>query len=161
MAHTTQTTKRGSGNTKTPPVRARNWFFTLNNYTEQDIKDLQEMKSGEYLFQEEKGKNGTPHLQGIVAFPNAISFESAKRHIGTKAHIEVSKDLKASVLYCKKEETRIGKIYTNSKRFDTLTQKKMKKKNFEVVETPELHKKWIEELFNDPKFVEGIKNLKF
>ena len=47
---------------------AKGWFFTLNNYTEEDLtKILEFLESGKvdkYAMQEEKGEEGTPHLQG-------------------------------------------------------------------------------------------------
>lgn len=90
------------------------WFFTWNNYNSQDI-ELLAPKFKEfcewYVFQEEKGENGTPHLQGT------IKLKKKGRPIelfGIKTiHWEKTKNIKCAITYCTKEETRVGKIYTN------------------------------------------------
>lgn len=91
--------------------RSRNWCFTINNF---DIDDINSIKNsnGKYIFQEEKGENGTPHLQGFISFKDAKSFTWIKKLNG-KAHWEVTKSKIASIKYCSKESTRIGSIYTN------------------------------------------------
>jgi len=103
------------GNTKTP-TRVRSWTFTLNNYSEDDIKVLQNLKNCDYVFQEETGEQGTEHLQGVLTFKNARTFSSLKKitdDLSHSPHWEICMDLKASRLYCSKEETRTGKIFTN------------------------------------------------
>lgn len=91
--------------------KSRNWCFTLNNYTLDDIGTLTQ-SSYQYIFQEEKGENGTAHLQGLLCSNNAVSFNSIKKLI-PRAHIEACKNKNASINYCKKGESRCGKIYTN------------------------------------------------
>lgn len=91
-------------------VRARNWVFTLNNYTPEDIKTLASQEC--YLFQEETGENKTPHLQGLLCFRNPMSLSSLKR-INGRAHWEPCKNKIASIQYCSKEATRTGEIYCN------------------------------------------------
>lgn len=91
--------------------RSRNWCFTLNNYTEADINNIGDCKY-QYIFQEETGKEGTPHLQGLIASPNAISQNTMKKLI-PRAHLEVCRNKMASIQYCQKGESRTGKIYCN------------------------------------------------
>lgn len=91
--------------------KGRNWAFTLNNYKEVDINRLTSF-GGEYVFQEETGENGTPHLQGLLIYKNAVSFNSVKKLI-PRAHIEKCKNKNASIRYCSKEDTRTGNIYEN------------------------------------------------
>ncbi len=93
-------------------TRNRVWVFTLNNYTENDIKYLltQFTHAFLYAFQEELGNLGTPHLQGIVKWKNAKSFKSMRKLL-SKAHWEPCKNLKASILYCLKEKTRNGRSW--------------------------------------------------
>lgn len=113
MAQSTQK-KTGVCNTKiqTPSAaKARNWTFTLNNYTRVHIDNLLTLDCL-YVFQEETGEKGTPHLQGLLVFKNAVSFNSVKRLIPT-AHIEKCKNKNASIRYCSKEDSRTGGIYTN------------------------------------------------
>jgi len=80
-----------TGNTKLVSP-AKKWCFTLNNYSENDIKYLIEKSAsfGCIVFETEVGDEGTPHLQGFVKFHNkkrplsvytetdAIHWESAK-----------------------------------------------------------------------------------
>lgn len=112
MTHDTKVTQRRNTNNSRCD-RARNWCFTLNNYTDKDITLLL-AQHNEYLFQEETGKNGTKHLQGILCYTNAVSFNKIKALLPT-AHIEKCKNKIASIQYCSKEETRTGEIFTNMK----------------------------------------------
>lgn len=111
MAHLAQVAqeKKGLGNTKS---KSRNWVFTFNNYTEAELKSLaQDLgTSGKYIFQEEKGKEGTPHLQGYVEWKNARHFNALKKQF-PKIHWEKCNNKKASIAYCCKDDTRIGRVY--------------------------------------------------
>lgn len=95
------------GNTK----EARKWFFTLNNYTVNDIKNMEDYFSkGQYVFQEETGTSGTPHLQGYVEWKSSRKFAHLKKKFPT-CHWEVCRNKKASIEYCSKLESRSGKTY--------------------------------------------------
>lgn len=91
--------------------RARSWCFTFNNHTRNDVAHLTQafgqMGIKKYHFQEEIGESKTPHLQGVVNFQNPIEFNTLKS-IGDKIHWERCKNLKASIKYCSKEDTRSG-----------------------------------------------------
>lgn len=102
------TTPNGNTNIRR---RARNWCFTLNNYTSKNIDTLTQLLC-EYVFQEETGEKGTQHLQGVLMYKNAVSFNTIKDII-PNAHIEICRNKKASIKYCQKEETRTGKVYKN------------------------------------------------
>lgn len=91
-------------------MRVRNWVFTLNNPTPEEIKDLARQEC--YLFQEETGENGTPHLQGMLIFRNPMSLSTMKR-INGRCHWEACRNKIASIQYCSKEATRTGKIFSN------------------------------------------------
>ncbi len=97
--------------------RARSWCFTLNNYSESEINTLTQLKNdlsiNIFCFQEEIGKNNTPHLQGVLNFKNAKSFEYIKK-INSRAHWEQCRSLKQSLKYCCKEDTRSGKVYVHN-----------------------------------------------
>jgi len=118
MTHLTQR-KKGVCNTniKTPEVReitrGRVWQFTLNNYKDEDIKLIESLDCN-HVFQEETGAKGTKHLQGVLIYKNAISFNSLKKHLPT-AHIEKGQNQNALLRYSSKKETRTGNIYTNIK----------------------------------------------
>lgn len=127
MAQATQKVK-GLCNTNRAPKKSRNWCFTLNNYSDDEVAHLTQCFSdSKFLFQEEEGENGTPHLQGVVSFKNARSFASMKKLI-PRAHIEPCKSFIASVRYCSKEETRVGEIYSNFDYTSIGNKKKTEKK---------------------------------
>uniref|UniRef100_UPI00404828F7 hypothetical protein n=1 Tax=Yoonia sp. TaxID=2212373 RepID=UPI00404828F7 len=62
----------GGGNTKAPPTQPPQHIhhtFTYNNYENSAIEMLINLFSHiayDFVFQEEKGESGTPHLQGVV-----------------------------------------------------------------------------------------------
>lgn len=91
--------------------KSRGFTFTLNNYTNDDINMIKEFKC-QYIFQEETGESGTKHLQGMLYFTNAVSFNTVKTML-PRAHIEKMKSKIASIKYCSKEDTRTGEIYSN------------------------------------------------
>ncbi len=99
------------GNTK----RARNWFFTLNNYTTEHLTQLPkefERCGAKFLFQEECGDSGTIHLQGVVSFTQSCRLQTVKKYAPT-AHWEICRSKKHAMLYCMKAHTKIGEIRTN------------------------------------------------
>lgn len=99
------------GNTKPPKiqcVQGKRWCFTFNNYTQEQLEQLeQSLKQAKvkYIFSRERGEEGTDHLQGYlesekkmrpsqIKLPfrwNLIHWEKAKG--GRKANVE----------YCSKE----------------------------------------------------------
>lgn len=124
MAHkieTIETEKKVGGNTNLQPepikkqgLQLKSWFFTYNNYTLTDIETI-ETKFKEicvkYVFQQEKGAEGTKHLQGFIklkkkmrwtefGLPNGIHWEKPRKDSDCEE-------------YCCKEATRDGQIYTN------------------------------------------------
>lgn len=116
----TVSTQSEDGNTNSSSddgKRYRNWFFTWNNYDTADIlyteNTILSMK-GQYVFQEETGKEGTKHLQGTILLKNGKTF-TAMKSLFMKCHLEVIRNKKSSVNYCCKDDTRTGKVYTNIK----------------------------------------------
>lgn len=109
-------------NTSIESSRSRNWCFTLNNYTNVDIGDIQAIDC-KYVFQEEMGESKTPHLQGVLMFKDAKSFSKIKKMI-PRAHWEKCKSKIASIKYCSKEDSRNGEIYSNLENFAPLHKKK-------------------------------------
>jgi len=55
------------------------------------------------LFGEEVGKEGTPHLQGMLQTAHPTSFDAVKALLGPRYHIEVCKSPMDSIVYCKKD----------------------------------------------------------
>jgi hypothetical protein len=85
--------------------RAKNWCFTLNNYTDDDCLKLSSPLEGvSYcIFGKEVGENGTPHLQGFIQFVERCRLNKVKDVVGVRAHLEVAKNVLASIQYCKKD----------------------------------------------------------
>jgi hypothetical protein len=107
------------GNTKTPSLKcispSKQWCFTYNNYKIEDICSIVSILKDnkcKYVFQEETGESGTIHLQGSVMFDNKVRPMSIFKMF-KGIHWEKTKDLKASIAYCCKEESRTGQIFTN------------------------------------------------
>lgn len=91
------------------------WCFTLNNYTSEDItmfaNSYPDMVS-KIVFQEEKGENGTPHLQG------SLSFRKRNRPMSVfpshRVHWEKTINVDAAFAYCQKSESAIGRRWSYS-----------------------------------------------
>lgn len=90
--------------------RARNWVFTLNNYTTDDVhrlRDLIDDPRVKYLCwgYEIAPSTGTKHLQGFISFNQQLRHSPViKLQLG---HIEVAKGSPAQCkTYCEKEESK-------------------------------------------------------
>lgn len=89
----------------------KHWCFTLNNPTTLVITDFIPARHITYaIWQHEQGgaddNDGTPHLQGYVAFVAAKRLTALKR-FSPEAHWEPTRDIAASHDYCSKEDTRL------------------------------------------------------
>jgi hypothetical protein len=95
-----------------PTRQARHWCWTLNNYSPEEEKHIQQL--GENLkqheinyiiFGQEKGENQTPHLQGYISFEKRKSFGVVKKLISPRIHLEASKGSpNQNKTYCSKGE---------------------------------------------------------
>lgn len=85
--------------------RYRHWCFTLNNYTDDDIVELQSFaaKARYYVAGKEVGDSGTPHLQGFVSFQHQQRVEKLQLVCSGRCHWEVARDVLRSIEYCKKD----------------------------------------------------------
>lgn len=103
--------EQGGGNTKTPPKKrcsqSKYWCFTFNNYTvEQMVHVFEDLKrkTDLFIFGEEVGESGTPHLQGYIEFAKRARPLEAFPGWGKKCHWEKRKGSRAdNVTYCAKE----------------------------------------------------------
>lgn len=83
--HTSDTvpTQGVEGNTKTSTRRARGYRFTLNNYTDEEVKRLTmygHSKTLKFVFGKEIAPTtGTPHLQGYIYHKNPVRFDHLKK----------------------------------------------------------------------------------
>jgi len=88
-------------------MASRGWVFTVNNYSHEEDKSINELGSAEgtrYLvFGREKGENGTPHLQGYIELRSVARLSGVKKLI-PRAHWEARKGTPDEAeKYCKKE----------------------------------------------------------
>ncbi len=71
--------------------RDRNYCWTLNNYTDEELLFLSEIKCTYIVYGKEIGEKGTPHLQGFVIWNHAKSFNAVKKWLPKRAHYELCK----------------------------------------------------------------------
>lgn len=101
-------------NSRGTSSRARNWCFTLNNPSEEELYNLHTIlpQAREFrfiVFQLEQGLDGaTPHVQGYIEFNCQLRLNAAKRLISQRAHLEVRRgSQQQAIAYCEKQETRL------------------------------------------------------
>jgi len=82
--------------------RSRNYTFTVNNYTDDDLSILQDMECKYLVYGREVGDSGTPHLQGTICFSTLKTLKAVSKLI-PRAHLEQCVALEQSIEYCKKE----------------------------------------------------------
>lgn len=91
------------------PNGAKNWVFTLNNYSSQDVQRIQELGADRaqyrYLvFGREVGERGTKHLQGALCCTKRRTLQHLRSRISNNAHFEVMRGSpKQAAEYCKKD----------------------------------------------------------
>lgn len=105
----------GGGNTNSPPNNQRkNWFFTWNNYNGehsiQTLIDKFDSLCTKYIFQEETGASGTPHLQGCIELKTRMRWTELKLPKGI--HWEITKMKENAETYCMKTDSRTGATYS-------------------------------------------------
>lgn len=88
--------------------KSRSYFFTLNN-PEQTAEQMEQLlgllEPKAYIFQLEKGDEGTLHYQGAVYVKNPIVMP---KWLDKRIHWEVTKSWAKAIKYCQKEETRVA-----------------------------------------------------
>lgn len=101
-------------------IKARDFCYTLNNYTEAETDCLLAIECVYHIMGKEIGENKTPHIQGYLYFENPRSFNAVKKLI-PRAHIERTKGTpKEASDYCKKDGDFIekGELPRQGKRTD-------------------------------------------
>lgn len=111
--HSSQKTKKKK---KKQGTSLHNWCFTWNNYKMKEIVQLVPRFDDlcwKYVFQEEIGKNNTPHIQGSIWLSNKLRLTALKK-FNSAIHWEPMRNELASQEYCMKSDTRKpdGQIWT-------------------------------------------------
>lgn len=90
--------------------RAKNWCFTINNYSTDDLQRLEDLGTRiqsdiQYLIiGKEVGEQGTPHLQCYVQFMRRLRFTQVKNFVGPRAHIQLARGTAGqNFVYCSKD----------------------------------------------------------
>lgn len=85
----------------------KTWCFTLNNYEVADEEFLGNLyENGEctfLIYGREVGNEGTPHLQGLFTFSKSFRLRALKNLVGSRYHLEPTRNIAASIEYCKKD----------------------------------------------------------
>lgn len=86
-------------------ARTRNFCFTLNNYTADDLVMYKHLACKYVRFSQETAPGtGTPHLQGFAIFENPMTLPNAIKRFHGKPHVEVMKGtVEQNMEYCSKE----------------------------------------------------------
>lgn len=81
---------------------SRSWIFTLNNYTDKELKAIMGFECTKRAVGKEVGDSGTPHLQGFICFKRAYRLSGMKK-IMPRAHLEIPDSAQHAWNYCLKE----------------------------------------------------------
>lgn len=87
---------------------SKNWCFTLNNYTEDDVERINNLVTSKtgvtyVIYGKEVGESGTPHIQGFLTCSKKTRLLGIKGIIGSNPHLESARNVNASIEYCKKD----------------------------------------------------------
>lgn len=83
----------------------RNFVFTHNNYSDEDLTFWQNYESMYIIIGKEVASTGTPHLQGYVELIKRKTFKKIIDEIPQGVHIEPRRGTqKQAIDYCKKED---------------------------------------------------------
>lgn len=126
-----------------PEKRYRNFLFTLNNYTTEELKQLQELglKEIKYIIlgQEIAPTTGTPHLQGFLIWNNAKTKSATIKKLPRRTHVKIANGTPyENYVYCSKDGNVCWEIgdrpekVGQGKRTDMLEIKKKIKKNINI-----------------------------
>ncbi len=132
-------TNEKEGNTSNPPstqsTQKIHHFFTYNNYNRDEIYLLKKVFNEicyMFCFQEEKGENATPHLQGVLSLKKKMRY--TEFGLPKQIHWEKVINVHSAYKYCSDVKKRHGEIHT---------------KNFEINIKFNIElKSWMEELIN-------------
>lgn len=101
-------------------MSGRNWCFTINNYTDDDLDAIESWDFNYLIFGREVGEKGTPHLQGYIELGKVARLSGMKKMHDT-AHWELRRGTQQQAIdYCKKDNDwqEIGEKANQGKRND-------------------------------------------
>lgn len=133
---------------------AKNWCFTINNYTDAHVAVLETFPSTYLVYGKEVGESGTPHLQGYVQMEKKIRLTGLNKLI-QGAHWSVArKDAATNIAYCSKEGDvyERGSVTYERQRSDLETFKQAVKDG--VLDKKRLREEHSEIMAKYPRFVE-------
>lgn len=81
-------------------MASKTWVYTLNNYSDDDVKQLTLFTVSKHRCCKEVGDNNTPHLQGSITFKRAYRLSQLKK-LNSRIHWESAKVVD-SENYCTK-----------------------------------------------------------
>lgn len=87
-------------------IQFRNFCFTLNNYTDDEVTQIKESDKYQYIiWGKEVGANGTPHLQGYCELRRRARTGAISRYPGfRRCHIEARRGTQLQAIeYCQKD----------------------------------------------------------
>jgi len=87
---------------KEPTSVHKSWCFTINNWTEKELKSLLAFDVTRRAVGREVASTGTPHLQGFIAFPKGYR-KSGLMKLSPRAHWEVCISPPHAWNYCLKD----------------------------------------------------------
>lgn len=131
------------------------WMFTINNPTSSAddlVKRYTDYKTVQaFVFQKEKGAEGTIHYQGYIEFKKSTPFDRVKRMVGFQAHIEKRKGTATEAIqYCTKEDTKIEGPWKNGE-FTLITEQGNRTDLQAVVDTIKEAKSLTDVVVSHPK----------
>lgn len=150
--------------------KARNWCFTLNNYTKEELLQWRENIFQEVIkyiiFGREEGKEGTPHLQGYIELNGARGIAFLKK-IDPRAHWELRLgSQEQAIQYCQKEghfEEFGEKKATQDERKENLLQNQLKKLADEIKsgkKKPEIYENYPVAAAKFPRYINDLISFK-
>lgn len=94
---------------KNSHLRGRHFMVVIPHKNSTKVFSELERKCAYYIGQQELGQNGSLHYQLTIGFAYQKTISAVSKMIGIQT-VEIVRDLRSSIMYCTKLETRIGDI---------------------------------------------------
>lgn len=135
---------------------SKRWCFTLNNYSDEDVRYFMELECQYLVLGREIGSSGTKHLQGFITFTKNKRLPGMKK-IHSGAHWEITRGTSQQASdYCKKDGDfdEKGDVPSQGKRTDLSSACLLLKEGKSMSEVAEAHPETY------VKFGRGLRELK-